>query len=298
MTRRPFDAKRRAINRALATGVGALCVPRAMLFAATGSERVVVVGGALAEIVYRLGNASRLVATDTTCTYPPEAARLPKVGYQRALSAEGILSLRPDLLVSSAEAGPPSVLEQIRGAGVRVVTFGEGHDAASVEAKIRGVAKAFGETEKGRALHDAFVRDWRRTEQQVARAPLARRTGPLRVIFVLNQSGTQAMVSGEATAADAMIWFAGAANAMQGVRGYRPLSAEALVASAPDVILTTDDTLRAGHGAATLLASPGFAATPAGRAKRIVSMDTLFLLGFGPRLPDAVLQLHRRLRDA
>ncbi|MEK7989355.1 hemin ABC transporter substrate-binding protein, partial [Burkholderia contaminans] len=49
---------------------------------------------------------------------------------------------------------------------------------------------------------------------------------------------------------------------------------------------------------AALLASPGFGATPAGRALRVVSLDALFLLGFGPRLPLAVTTLHRRLSDA
>ena len=118
---------------------------------------------------------------------------------------------------------------------------------------------------------------------------------PLRVLFLLNPGGNQPMVAGRHTAADAMLTYAGATNAIQDFAGYRALSPEALAACQPDVVLTTDDTLQASGGKQNLLAGAGFQLTPAGRNGCVVSLDTLFLLGFGPRLPDAVAELHRRL---
>lgn len=284
-------------RRALLAGAGLLWLaPGMALAAAPAGRRVVVVGGAIAEIVYRLGDQDRLIATDTTCTYPPEAGQLPKIGYQRSLSAEGVLAMRPDLLLASAEAGPAGVLSQIRGAGVNVVTLGEGHDVASVTAKITGVAQALGDVTAGQRLVDAFSREWLAARAQVDAAPLTRNGKPVRVLFVLNPAGSQAMVAGHGTAADAMIGFGGAVNALQGVKGYKPMSAEGLLAAAPDVILTTDETLKASGGVGALLASPGMAQTPAGRERRVASLDTLLLLGFGPRLPEAVTRLNQQLR--
>lgn len=293
--------RRRFMFGGAALLLGAL-PPRAF---AQPQRRVIVVGGALAEIVYALGAqgtqggaSNLLVGADTTCSYPAAARALPKVGYQRALSAEGLLSLRPDLILASAEAGPPNVLAQVKQAGVSVVSFAEQHDAGSVRDKITGIATALDAKPQGDALRARFDDEWQRARDTVARSPLATRKQPLRVLFVLNHTGNAAMVAGQRTAADAMLAYAGARNAMQGFNGYRPLSAEALVSAAPDLILTTDEGLSAVGGAAAMLASPGFAATPAGQNKRVVALDALFLLGFGPRLPGAVTTLNQRLVEA
>ncbi|HZZ10053.1 MAG TPA: ABC transporter substrate-binding protein [Paraburkholderia sp.] len=299
--------KRARVNgarRAVVFGAGAMLLAGVPLRAAAQrtQRRVIVVGGALAEIVYALDAQSNprgvLVATDTTCTFPAAANALPKVGYQRALSAEGLLSLRPDLILASSEAGPPNVISQVKQAGVDVVTFAERHDVDSVREKIAGIARTLDAGDAGRALQARFDAQWKAARQAVDASPLATRAQPPRVLFVLNNSGNQAFVAGQHTAADAMLAYAGARNAMQGFNGYRPLSAEALVGAAPDIVLTTDEALKAIGGADVLLASPGFGATPAGRSKRVASLDTLFMLGFGPRLPAAVTTLNQRLTQA
>lgn len=303
MSARPFDPRRRAVLAGAAAGALAGALPGSVLAQAAQAapKRVVVIGGALAETAFALGGAEtpryRLVGADTTCTYPDAAKRLPKVGYQRALSAEGLLSLRPDLVLASAEAGPPTAIAQVKNAGVAVTTFDERHDVESVRAKITGVAQALDVRDAGAALLQRFDRDWQAARDAVAaRAPGGAQ--PPRVLFVLNHTGNQALVAGQRTAADAMIRYAGARNAMQGFDHYKPLTTEALAAAAPDIVLISDEGLAAVGGRAALLATPGFGATPAGRAQRVVSLDALFLLGFGPRLPLAVTTLHRRLSDA
>ncbi|SDI46095.1 heme/hemin ABC transporter substrate-binding protein [Paraburkholderia phenazinium] len=288
-------------RRAFVFGSGALLLAGMSLRAnaLSGPRRVIVVGGALAEIVYALDAQANargvLVATDTTCTFPAAAGALPKVGYQRALSAEGLLSLRPDLILASSEAGPPNVLSQVKQAGVEVVTFAERHDVDSVREKIAGIARTLDASEAGKALQTRFDDQWQAARKAVDTSPLTTRPQAPRVLFVLNNAGNQAFVAGQRTAADAMLAYAGARNAMQGFNGYRPLSAEALVSAAPDIVLTTDEGLSAMGGADKLFSSPGFGATPAGRAKRVASLDTLFMLGFGPRLPAAVTALNQRL---
>ncbi|MBR8145069.1 ABC transporter substrate-binding protein [Burkholderia sp. AU19243] len=301
MSARSFVPRRRIVLASAVAGAltGALA-GRALAQAAP--KRVVVIGGALAETAFALGGGDtrgfRLVGTDTTCTYPDAAKRLPKVGYQRALSAEGLLSLRPDLVLASAEAGPPAAIAQVRSAGVAVTMFDERHDVESVRAKITGVARALDARDAGAALLERFDRDWQAAREAVAARPPGSAAQQQRVLFMLNHTGNQALAAGQRTAADAMIRYAGARNAMQGFDHYKPLTTEALAAAAPDVVLISDEGLAAVGGRAALLASPGFGATPAGRAQRVVSLDALLLLGFGPRLPLAVTTLHRRLSDA
>lgn len=261
-----------------------------------GPVRVVVAGGALTEIVYALGAQRRMIANDLTSLYPAAATQLPKIGYLRTLSAEGVLSLHPDLLLAGAEAGPPTVLSQIAAAGVPVKRFTHGYTVERVREHIHEVAAALRVDDDGARVAGRFMSDWQRVRDQIEqRYGLQRRP---RVLFILGHTGNQVMVAGQDTAADAVLAYAGATNALRGFTGYRPLTAEAAVAAQPDVLLTTTTGPSPADPALTLLAQPGLANTPAGRARRVVSFDALYLLGFGPRLPQAVADLAQRVHAA
>lgn len=279
-----MDARRRAL-----TVAAALCLAASRARAADpGAPRVVTVGGALTEIVYALGAEALLVGTDTTSLYPEAARATPKVGYARALSAEGVLSLRPTVLIATAEAGPPAVLAQLEAAGVRLVRGDGGHSIDALLRNVRTVGAALGRSEQARKLAAQVEQQWRATA-----ARIAPRTPAPRVLFVLSHVATNVQVAGEGTAAAAMIALAAARNALTGFSGYRPLTAEAAVAAAPEFILTTTQGAEALGGAERLLAQRGLALTPAARARRVLALDALYLLGFGPRMPQAVAEVAR-----
>lgn len=294
----PIDNQRRMLLGTAAAGMLLTMLPAGA--ANAKPLRVAVAGGAITEVVYALDAGAMLIGSDTTSTYPAAALALPKMGYQRALSAEGVLSLRPDLLLASAEAGPPTAIQQIAAAGVRVITLSEQHDVQSVRDKISGSAKALGLTARGASLLQSFDSDWQAATAAI-QAQRQQQPGkpPLRVLFILSNSGTQAMVAGRDTAADAMIRYAGAVNALggkDGFKGYKPLTAESAIAAAPDVLMTTSEGLAAMGGLAQLLKMPGLALTPAARNQRVIAdMDALLLLGFGPRLPTALRRLSAQL---
>lgn len=294
-----FNPRRRTALRQtcgllLLTAGGAGIATAADRATRSGTQRVVVIGGALAEVVYALGKDDTLVGSDTTCTFPEAATKLPKVGYQRALSAEGLLSLRPDLIITSAEAGPVTVLQRVADNGVKLVSFEELHTVESVRGRISGVAAALHAHEAGQRELARFDADWQHLQTDAASHPLP----PLRALFLMNPPGSQAMVAGQHTAADAMLRYAGVSNAMQGFNGYRPLTPEALATAQPDVVVTTSDALQLAGSKAGLLKAPGFSLTPAGRNTRVVALDMLYLLGFGPRLPAAVTALRQGFTDA
>jgi iron complex transport system substrate-binding protein len=257
---------------------------------AEGPQRIVVVGGALTEIVYALGAEHRVVGVDTTSSWPPAAEALPEVGYQRSLSAEGVLSLGPDLVLAGRSAGPVTVLEQIRGSGMRVHLLESEDSPEGLLAKIEAVGQVLALEPEAARLAQGLD-----TQMTALAARLATLNERPRVAFLLNVGRGAPLASGHDTAADAVIRLAGGVNALSGYRGYKPVNAEAMIAAAPDVLLTTERTLDLVGGAAGMLELPGIALTPAGRAQRIEAMDALYLLGFGPRTPQALDELARRL---
>jgi iron complex transport system substrate-binding protein len=256
----------------------------------TGAEGgVLSIGGSVTEIVYALGEGDRLVARDTTSVHPPEAEDLPDVGYMRALSPEGVLSVDPGLVIAEEGAGPPETIAILEEAAIPMVTVPDGYDRAAVSAKIEVVAEALGVPEAGDALAarvDAALAD------AEARAALVGE--PRRVLFVLSVEGGRILASGTGTAAHGIIGLAGAENAVTEFEGYKPLTDEAVAAAAPDAILLMD---RGDHATSdeALLSQPSIAATPAGEAGAVVRMDGLLLLGFGPRTPEAVTRLSEAL---
>lgn len=282
-------------RRSWLIGVGAvLAVPRSW---AAPPPRIVSVGGALTETLYRLGAQADLVGVDTTSLYPEDARRLPQVGYARALSAEGLLSLRPTQVVATPEAGPPTVLRQIESARVPLALLDADHRFEGVLARTRRLAELCGRPQAGRALEADLTRDWAHAQEQLRQRAASGRP-PIRVLFVLSHSLSQVQISGRGTAADAMLGHAGALNVIDSVQGYRPLTPEAAIAAAPQVILTTTQSLQAAGGVDGFLRAPGLARTPAGLARRVVALEALFLLGFGPRLPQAVAHLAGQLQGA
>lgn len=260
-----------------------LIIPNLTL-GAQGVSRVVSAGGTVTEIVYALGQGHLLVGADSSSLYPEAATKLPQVGYVRTLSAEGLLSLTPGLVLTTVDAGPQAVLTQVKAAGVRVETVPGGQTWEAAEARITFVAQRLGVVDRGQALVEEFRRQRSRAEALVQ----ARKFSP-RVLFIYSRGAGTLMVAGTGTEAQAMVSLAGGTNAITGYQGYRPLTPEALASARPDVVLLTTRGLAALGGVEGLRAVPGFQAG-AGSA-RVVALDDLLLLGFGPRLPEAVMAL-------
>lgn len=270
----------RALCLSLALGTPAL---------AEGS-RVITLGGSITEIAVALGVEDRLVARDTTSTFPASVQALPDVGYIRALSPENILALDADLILAEGDAGPPEAVEVLTAAGIPFVLVPEANDPAGVIAKIAAVAQALKRPDQGAALAASVQAGLERAERQAATV-----TTPKRVLFILSLQGGRVLAGGAETGAEGIIRLSGAVNAATGFTGYKPMTDEAVLAAAPDAILMMD---REGDLAVTdadVLAHPALSQTPAATAGAILRMDGMLMLGFGPRTPEAALALHQAL---
>ena len=255
---------------------------------AAPARRLVSLSGALTEIVYLLHAQNLLVGTDTTSLYPEAAQKTAKVGYVRQLSAEGLLSLRPDAVIGTSDAGPPVVLDQIRQAGVRVALVKAQHNWAEVQEKIKVVGRETGRMADADKLLAQLDGQWNSIQAQVAKAQRKPR-----VLFVMSHSGSP-QVAGKGTAANALMQYAGCINAIDQFDGYKPLTAEAMASAAPEVIINTTQGIEALGGEAAFWKRPELALTPAFAKKALVTLEASHLLGFGPRLPTAVQALHMR----
>jgi iron complex transport system substrate-binding protein len=262
--------------------------------AATSTRRIVSVGGGVTEILYALQAEAELVGVDTTSLYPAQTQKLPSVGYARALSTEGVLALAPTQLIATEDAGPPAVLRQLTAAGVPVSVLAANHNFEGLLERVKRVGELTGRTTQAAALQQSLQKDW-----EQSRATIAQRAAkPARVLFVLAHSPGQTMVAGRETSAHAMLEYAGAVNAITGFSGYKSLTPEAAIAAQPDVILLTDQGMLAAGGIDGVLKLPGLAQSLAGRNRRVVALEAMFLLGFGPRLPAAVSVLDTAIAKA
>jgi iron complex transport system substrate-binding protein len=256
-----------------------------------GPKRILTLGSDITEIVYSLGEGARVVGRDSTSVYPPEAGTLPDVGYFRQLGAEGLLSLKPDLIIASASAGPPEVLQQIASTGVKILSMPEKMSSDGLIEKVGEIARAIGAEAKGAELAANLKRDI-----ESARAEIARLPGKPKVLFIISSGGGAPQAAGRVTAADAMIALAGGENVFAAHEGYKPISLEAAAAAGPDAIAMMEHTLKAMGGVDGVAANPALNLTPAAKSKRVVARNGSYLLSFGPRLPTAMLDFAHAIR--
>lgn len=259
----------------------------AVSHAAANKERIVAVGGGVTEIVFALGRGRSVVATDTSSYFPKKAAELPKVGYQRNLAAEGILSHQPTMVLAAEEAGPPAVLRQLKSAGVRIETLNTSPTVEGLVQRIKRLGELLNEPERAAVLASdikASFRDIKKQQKQLTQ-------DPRRVLFIMQHKGSAPRVAGADTNIDTLIRLSGATNAAAELSGFRTLSTEAMVSLNPDVILTTSQSLEAMGGEARLWGIPGISRTTAGRERQVIAMDALLLMGFSVRSPVATRRL-------
>lgn len=254
------------------------------------AKRIISVGGTVTEILYDLGAGDRIIARDSTSMFPEDAMSKPDVGYMRTLSAEGLLSQQPDLILAEDGAGPPDVVAILKASEVPYVMVNTPPTPQAVTQKIMDVATAVGLEDKAQPLVAEVEAGFTKLSQDVAAI-----SGPKKkVLFVLSTAGGRVMAAGEDTEANMIVELAGGENVAKGFSGYKPMNDEAVIAAQPDVVLT----IQRGNlsmASKDLFTLPAFQGTPAAANNAHISMDALYLVGFGPRTPAAARELASQL---
>lgn len=277
----------------LSTRVAALCVGLLASHHVAATElpqRWVSAGGALSEWVSALGGESKLVGVDTTSQHPEALKALPSIGYQRQLSAEGILSLRPQILVGTEEMGPPPILSQIRNAGVQVELFSAQPDLPALQSNLQHLGKLLGAEDQASKLFQSYQQ---KLDQQKVRVTKAQLSQPSPGVLVLiGHAGGKPLIAGKDTSADWLLQRAGGHN-LATHTGYKPFSVESLISLDPQVLVFADRALNGEEARAALFKeNPILSSTRAAKDGRVIELDpTLLVGGLGPRLPDELKKL-------
>ncbi|WP_052849494.1 heme/hemin ABC transporter substrate-binding protein [Streptomyces avicenniae] len=259
------------------------------------ADRIVPLSGSLSEIVWTLGLGDRVVARDVTATFE-QASELPVVTRGHDVSAEGVLSLHPDVVLAESTTGPAESIDQIRAAGIPVVVLDAALSLDDVAPRIDAVAAALGVPGAGDELND-------RTAERIAAAQEgipADGDRPRVAFLYLRGTASVYLLGGSESGAVSLIEAAGGVDAgsESGLeKDFTPITSEALAAAAPDVILVMTKGLDSVGGVDGLLEIPGVAQTPAGMDRRVASVEDGMLLNYGPRTDEVLASLAEQLHQ-
>lgn len=259
---------------------------------AEDSSRIAIAGGSLTEIVYLLKLEDRIVATDTTSLYPEAAQEFPSIGYVRALSTEGILSIKPTLLLCEDDAGPPHVLKQLEDLDVDVRAVPEEQTAKGILDKTLCVAKILGvDDNEQEAVKKLLDKDLRRLDE--ARKKLVGVSAT--VIFGINDGIPT--IGGKGTSGHSLLTMIGIENTFEDVSGWKPVSLESMVEANPQVLIVPQRAAELSGGEDEVINSKSIQMTEAGKKNQFIFADTMALLGFGPRTLSTAVDVAERVLE-
>lgn len=282
--------------------IAAIALPLSLLIACSPAEqapaetpapefqapkRIVSLNGTITEIIAGIGHEKDLVGVDVTSTWPASVNALPKVGHDRSIKTEGVISLDPDLVIGGKHQLDAATLGQLTGVGERVELFEQAFNIEGAKRLINEVAALFGRADSAAAMVARLDADLARV-QVIESAP--------KVLFIYARGNGAMMVAGNGTPMQAMIELAGGRNAVSDFDQFKPLTPEALVEADPDAILLFDSGLDALQGPEGLAKVPGMAITKAGKNKAFITMDGGKLTAFGPRTGEALVELNTAFR--
>ncbi len=246
-------------------------------------KRLVSLNGTITEVLFSLGVNSELVAIDVTSTYPTDTKKITNLGHVRGVTAESILSKKPTHVLVFEDELNPRLKQQLEKAKINVLVFKRDFSVESTKTVITQIGKWVNKETAAKTLIRQIDQDLKAVTQ-LTKSP--------RVLFVYARGAGTMMVAGDNTQMARMIHLAGGQNATTGFDDFKPLTAEAVVAANPAIILLFDSGKSSLNDAGGILAIPGIKMTIAGKNKAIISMDGQLLSGFGPRVGSAIAQLN------
>lgn len=251
----------------------------------TAQERIVTAGSAITETVCALGDCDKIIASDKTSLYPAQIQQLPSIGYRSSISAEGIISLKPTLIIAEKNYVEDAVLKQLSSTGIRLVVIDRKLTPSDTRKFIEQIGQALNRQQEAQKLISTIDAELAEVAMLLKKA----KSKPT-VLCVFNRGTTSISSAGTDTFAD-ILPYAGGVNAIANSEGYKPLNTEALIAANPDYLLLASTGIQSIGGIEGVLKIPGVAQTTAGKKKQILSIDTLMLTNFGPRIGKAIKEI-------
>ena len=259
---------------------------------AKDTSRIVVAGGSITEILFFLNESENIVAVDTTSNYPADAKNYPSIGYVRALSAEGVLSLNPTLIIGENDMGPENVLEQLKKTKIELRVLDERNTIKGIEDKISCIASILGKDDNSTKNTSL--------EKSVSKLKIISKANSkknIRGLVILMMQGTSPVVAGRNTSGGDFLKMIGSENTMSSFEGWKPAGKEAILLSNPNFILITKRATRNYGSLNSFLKESGIEMTEAARTQNVFSLDGMSFLGFGPRTISSGLEISNKIYE-
>jgi len=256
-----------------------------LLSATTYSQRIITAGSAITETVCALGDCDKIIASDKTSLYPATIQQLPSIGYRSSITSEGIISLKPTLIIAEKNYVEDAVLKQLEASGIKLVIIDRKYAVDDTKKFIAQIGDVLNRKEEAKKLIASI-----NAELEEVKALVKKSSSTPKVLCVYNRGTATISAGGTETFAD-ITPLAGGVNAFNNIDGYKPLNTESLIAANPDYLLFLSSGLESLGGVDGALKVQGVAQTTAGKKRQIISLDSLMLTNFGPRIGKAVKEL-------
>lgn len=254
---------------------------------------IVSIGGAITETLFALGVGENVKAIDVTSTYPEKTQSIAQLGHLSAISIENVLSFNPTLILATQDQNSGvELFSQLKESNAPLQTINAPLSVEDAKSLISNVGDAINKKEEAAILVAGIDSDLTHLNEF-----LSHQSQSPKVLFIYSRGSNMLMVGGKNTGADVMIKLAGGINVAETIDGFKPLSPEALIQYNPDVILLFDSGLESLNGLDGVLKMPGVMETNAGKNNKIVAMDGHYLMGFGPRVGKAAIELAQKIRE-
>ena len=257
-------------------------------------SKIVIAGGSITEIIYFLKEDKKIVGVDVTSNYPKKSKDLPSIGYVRNLSTEGILSLNPTLILGEDDMGPPNVIQQIKEIDVDLRIIPEEKNISGIIKKILCVGSIIGASEKAQEMINTSLLP---SIKELEKIQNYSQIKSKKVMLILSMQGTSPIVAGIGTSGDGFINMIGAQNVFNSFDGWKPVSAESIIAANPEYILLPERDMHKNSNVNNLKTNPLFKNTIAGYRNNFISEDAMTMLGFGPRSIDSALKIAKKITN-
>ena len=261
---------------------------------AKDTSRIVVAGGSITEILFFLNESKNIVAVDTTSNYPEYAKNYPSIGYVRALSAEGVLSLNPTLIIGENDMGPENVIEQLKKTKIELRVLDEKNSVKGIQDKVSCIASILGKNK-----NDNFEKNIS-LEKSVSKLKVISKANSkknIRGLVILMMQGTSPVVAGRNTSGGDFLKMIGSKNTMGSFEGWKPAGKEAILLSNPNFILITKRATKNYGSLNSFLKESGIEMTEAARTQNVFSLDGMSFLGFGPRTINSGLEISNKIYE-
>ena len=249
------------------------------------ASKIVSVGGSITETVVALGHSNELIGVDLSSSYPKEiTSKLPNVGYWIDLPQEGILSLKPEVVIISNQAGPKKLVDSLPSYGIKTYIIDDQPSIESAKKKIMQVGEVLKEEQKAQEIIARIEKNVSKMQEEIKSKKKPK------VLFLFSRGEGTTMAAGTDTKAGVMIGLAGGENIVT-TKQFSQISGEAILQMNPDVIITSNHTVETGIDKNIV------DSTNAGKNGKIFNMDMILISGFTVRTDYALQELSCKFFD-